>query len=81
MRKFGFEEVAGSKHEALSLIVGGRKVATTRFSRSWQDIDDSILRLIARELWVTAKDLKQMCDCLISHEQYLQRLRNEGRLT
>lgn len=78
--KFGFAEVAGSKHEALSLIVGGRQVATTRFSRSWRDVDDSMLQQIARALWVTSQELRRMCDCTISRDEYLSRLRNEGHM-
>jgi hypothetical protein len=78
IRKFGFSEVAGSKHEALALIVDERKVATTRFSRSWREIDDSMLRQIARELWVSSRELKQMCDCTIDRDGYLQKLRSEG---
>ena len=78
VRKFGFAEVAGSKHEALSLIVDGRKVATTRFSHSWRDIDDSMLRQIARELWVTSQDLKRMVNCTLSRDEYLSRLQSQG---
>ena len=80
VQKFGFSDVSGSKHEALSLIVDGRNVATTRFSRSWNDIDDSMLRQIARELWSKAQDLRQMCDCTISRDEYLQKLYREGHL-
>lgn len=68
--KFRFEEVPGSKHEALSLFVDGRKVATTRFSRSYSEINDTILKMIAREIWVQLKYLKQMYECTKSRDDY-----------
>lgn len=36
----------GTKHDAISLIVEGRKVATTRFSRGHAELSDSILTII-----------------------------------
>ena len=81
IQKFGFSEVAGSRHDAVSLMVDGKKVATTRFSRSVQEIDDIVLGLIARELWVNLNALKRMCECTISRDDYLQMLRRAGHLS
>jgi len=50
--KFHFQVVPGSRHEAVALFVGDVKIATARFSRSHAELNDSILTLIARELWV-----------------------------
>lgn len=80
MRKFHFEEVSGNPHEAISFFVGDKKVATARFSRSHQEINDTILRLIAREIWVQLGYIKKMCRCTKSHEDYLEHLRENGHL-
>jgi hypothetical protein len=80
IKKFGFSEVQGSKHEAVSLYLEGKKVATTRFSRSAKkkDLDDQILKLIAREIWVQTNYLKKMVGCKISKDEYLLFLQNNG---
>lgn len=74
IEKFGFEKVSGSRHEALTLFLADRKAATARFSRAQTEIDDSILRLIARQLWVPLGYLKQMVACTKSREDYLRHL-------
>ncbi|GEM_PF-3364209 len=79
--KFGFEEVAGSKHEAVLIFVGGRKVATTRFSRSQRNIDDTIMKLIARQIWVQLGYLKQMYNCARFREDYLRHLVQNGHIS
>lgn len=80
IRKFGFKEVEGSKHDAVTLYEDGRKVATTRFSRSKKikELDNQILKLIARELWVQTNYLKKMYGCTISKEEYLLFLQKNG---
>lgn len=80
MRKFGFEAVAGSLHDAVALKVGGKKVATVRFSRAHSQIDDTILTLMAREARVNRAQLRKMCECTISAEQYLTLMRRRGFL-
>jgi hypothetical protein len=80
-KKFGFEPVQGSKHEAVSLVIDGRKVATTRFSRSHREISDAILSRIAGQLWVTLTYLKEMEGCTKGREDYLDHLRREGYLS
>lgn len=80
LQKFGFEEVAGSRHEAVALIIGGRKVATTRFSRGHREIGDKVLTMIAREIGVPLGYLKRMHDCTRDRSEYLSHLRNTGRL-
>ncbi|HNS45184.1 MAG TPA: hypothetical protein PKH37_08160 [Alphaproteobacteria bacterium] len=80
LQKFRFEEVPGSKHEAVSLFVDDKKVATTRFSRAGKDISDQLLRLIAREIWVQLGYLKEMYDCTKSRDDYLQHLQNSEHI-
>jgi hypothetical protein len=78
--KFQFSEVEKTKHEAVALFIDGKQVAITCFSRSWDDIDDGMLGNIARQLWVTSRDLRKMYDCTMTREDYLQHLRNSGHL-
>ncbi len=70
----------GTKHDAISLIVEGRKVATTRFSRGHAELSDSILTMMARQIGVTLTQLKRMCECTISKDAYIQLLREAKRL-
>ncbi len=81
IKKFGFEEVRGSKHEALALFIDGQKVATTRFSRSHKEISDTILKMMAREIWVQLKYLKEMYSCTKNPDDYLTFLRETDHLT
>jgi hypothetical protein len=76
--KFGFEPVGGTKHEAVALIVDGRKVATTRFSFSSPEIRDNLLSRIADQVRVDLQTLKRMCECTVSAEEYRVRLRQSG---
>jgi len=78
-RKFDFQEVPGSKHEAIAFFYGGKKIATTRFSRgSGKDLDNDILKLIAREVRVDKlSNLKEMIDCTKSQEDFLDILREK----
>lgn len=80
IKKFYFQEVPGSRHEAVALFVGDEKVATARFLRSHTEISDNILTLIAREIWVNLGYLKRMYDCTRSRQDYLDRLRETGHL-
>jgi len=78
--KFGFEEVEGSRHEAVTLFIEGRKIATARFSRSHSDVGDEILGLIAKEIRVQLNFLKRMYGCTKSRDDYLNHLRDTGYL-
>ena len=79
-QKFGFEDTSGSKHEGLALYVNDKKVATVRLSRSHDTIDDSILRVIAKQCWVSMGFLREMVDCTKSQEDYATHLKRMGRL-
>jgi hypothetical protein len=79
--KFHFEEVPGSKHEAVSFLFKGKKVATTRFSRKTKgsDIDDYLLKQMAIEIRVnTLNFFKGMIDCTNTKGDFLKRLQEGG---
>jgi hypothetical protein len=72
--KFHFEERPGSKHECLSLVIDGKKYATTRFSRGHSEITDGVLTEISKQLFVyNLGFLKEMLDCTKSRSDYLNR--------
>ena len=71
-KKFGFVDVGGSKHDALALFYEDRKVATVRFSFGQREIDDTILKLIAKEAWVQLGFLKGMYSCKKSEQDYIK---------
>ena len=79
LTKFGFEEVSGSRHEAVAIVVEGRKIATTRFSRAGHEICNQILTMMARQLWVQLGFLKKMYGCSKDRDDYLDHLRRTNR--
>lgn len=83
VRKFAFEPVPGSRHEGLSLVIAGRKVASTRFSRGHRgaDLDPGLLRQIALQLRLQVEPLQKlygMVSCSISRDDYIAALRDAG---
>ena len=87
LHKFEFEyrRRGSGKHEAVTLRVDGKKVATTRFSRGARtaDIGPSILRQIATQLRLEPGSLPMlygMVDCTVSRDDYLAELRDGGFL-
>lgn len=85
LRKFHFQQVAGSKHEAVALVVGGRKVATTRFSRGLKSeaLGPSLLSKIAQQIRLPPGSLGMlhgMVDCSVGEDEYLAELRDGGYL-
>jgi hypothetical protein len=75
MGKFGFIEVEGSEHDAVSLFVQGKKIATTRFSRGHREISDDILGLMAKQIGVNLATFKNMIGCTVELQEYLRILR------
>lgn len=75
--KFKFSKLDGTKHETYGLIVDDIRIATVRFSRSWEDIGDNMMAQLGRELGVDRKRLLAMCQCTISRDQYIAILNAE----
>ena len=80
LRKFSFQEVPGSRHEAVAFYFGNEKIATTRFSRgSGSDIGDDLLAVMAKEVRVCQlRFFREMIDCTRSYDDYVGRLREGG---
>ena len=70
--KFKFTRLETS-HEKFSLYIDGHKILSTHTSRSHEDIDNTLLLLMAKEMGVDKLNtIKQMFECTISREDYLQ---------
>jgi hypothetical protein len=78
--KFLFEESDGSKHEIMSLVIDGKKVVYTLFSKSHTDIGDDLLKLIARQLAVNSGYLREMYGCTKSRKEYIELLKSQHKL-
>lgn len=78
LTKFGFEPVKESRHEAVSLIVEGQKLATTRFSRGAdRDLGPGLLKQMAKQLRLSRlAELHEMVDCTLDRETYLAKVRS-----
>lgn len=80
LKKFQFSESPG-KHEYFSLYFGGHKILQTHTSHGHDEIGNSLLKLMAKELGVgQLQYLKNMFSCTISREEYLNMLKEKGRL-
>jgi len=69
----------------MSLVIDGRKVASTRFSRGHRGVDlgPALLRQIAVQLRLQVEPLKKlhgMVSCSISRDDYIAALRDAGLL-
>jgi hypothetical protein len=78
--KFGFEPARGNPHDAMALFFNGKKVATARFSRGQREIDDTILTVMARQLFVNLGFFKGMFLCTKSIDNYIAHLRQNNKL-
>jgi len=61
------------------LEVSGRRTSIrTRISHGAREYDDHLLSLMARQLYLTRKELNQVLDCPMSGEDYLRILIQRG---
>jgi len=63
-------ESPGSGHNKYLIIHEGTLVARTVLSRSYTEIDDSLLSAIARQLLINTNQLRHLMDCSLSREEY-----------
>lgn len=77
LKKFTFVEEPGSKHEHYVLYLDGFKFAATYMSRSHREISDTNLRLMAQQIGVNLKTLKQMVKCTFTKDEYHELIRQQ----
>ena len=82
MRKFNFQMSHDSRHDTYTLFDNNRRVAIIHFSRGRRRmIDDGMLRKMAQEVHAPSLAFfKGMIDCTVSNEEYLDHLRQIGRI-
>lgn len=75
----------GRRHTQYFLKVNGRIVASTFYSRSWKSstqIDDSIMKLVAKEMKCSSSGLwKKLLLGQVPKDRYFQDLREYGHIT
>jgi hypothetical protein len=64
-------EREGSKHTNFEILDGEVLVARTVLSRSYGEVDDSLLSQIARQLHVKRDQLNKLIECTWSRRDYL----------
>ena len=82
LKKFHFEAAPGTRHDTYTLIINGRRAATTRFSRGRRrTLPDNLLRVMAHEIHAPSLAFfRGMIECTVSNEEYLDHLRQEGHI-
>lgn len=68
-------------HEWFFLKVAGRSQAIrTKLSHGRSKIDDSLLRLMARQLHLTRDEFIELISCTLSAEDYVRLLKERGQI-
>jgi hypothetical protein len=85
IQKFSYVEKPSSRapHQKFEFFFGGKKVAWTQFSRGRnRDLGNNLLTIMARtQIGVgTLNFFKQMIDCTKDYDDYVDRLRETGRI-
>jgi len=62
----------GSKHTKFCIYHGETRLATTYLSRSYPELDVSLLARIAGQLAVSPAQLRQLLDCSMSQADYVR---------
>jgi len=65
-----------SGDERFCFYLDGELAAHTKVSRSWDDVSDQMLGVIARQVGVSGKELREMVACTLGADAYEQKLRS-----
>ncbi len=69
--KLKAEIVDGGKHRRYRIYEDGRFVASTMLSRNQQEVSDTLLGQMARQLFVNNKQMRLLLDCPMTREEYI----------
>jgi len=75
----GFERRLG-RHQMYVLRVGERQVVRTMISHGAREVGDDLLSLMARQMGIALRQLKDLLEGGADREDYLRWLRDAGRL-
>lgn len=70
-----------SHHVYYYLWVNGKKTTVrTHISHGEKEIDDNLLSFMAKQVKLTKKLFGDLIDCPLTHDQYVEHLRNAGHV-
>ena len=78
VRKLQADEKEGSKHIKYRISNEGKLLATTALSRSYDEIDNSLLSSIGKQLFVDMEQLNSLLDCSFSRDDYVTHVSGDG---
>lgn len=71
-----------AKHVFFHLLVDGRKTKIwTKVSHGEREISDNLFALMARQLLLSTKQLRQLVECPLSQAEYVTELRKGGHVS
>lgn len=70
--KLQANENEGAKHTKYLIVQGDTLVATTALSRSYAEIDNSLLRAICRQLSINQEQMDLLMQCPWSRDDYIR---------
>ncbi|MCC7353270.1 MAG: hypothetical protein IT330_05885 [Anaerolineae bacterium] len=77
VKKLHFMPAGGTNHQLYALYYPDGKVSTyLDRHRSKRDVDDKILKWIAKQMRVNMGQLKRLYSCTLTYEWYLEHLMN-----
>ena len=78
VRVLGFERRMG-RHQIYVLRIEGKQVARTLISHGVREIGDDLMSLMARQMGITLRQLKDIIAGKLGREDYYRLLREQGR--
>ena len=73
-------KVRSTSHNYGWLIVNNRKILRVHYSHGRGDIPEKIANKIRGQLKLSQKDLRDLIDCLLTYEDYINILQRKGIL-
>ena len=82
LRKKGFEEAINKSpdHIRLEFFYEGRMIVNTKLSHNGQDLDDYLIKQMAKQCGLNKIQFKDLATCPLSQEEYLSILKENGYL-
>lgn len=78
LERKGFSQ-SESDHSFMVLYVNGKKTPIrTRVSHGSDEIDDHLIHLMSRQLWLDKKKFMELIDCPFTFPEYLKELEGQG---
>jgi len=78
--KLQAERSEGRRHTIYTIVYQGKCIGITEISRSWKEVDDSMLTQIAKELHITNQQLMKLVGCPGTFDHYIQWVKQAGKL-